>query len=96
MTIGPAGASAVSAAAGASLGVNIAAGGLNTVTFSTGYLVDKTDHIVQQVVNYYDRQGRSSLTQVTRQVRGSSCRSSFKAIQTDLPAQARSGGVRKL
>jgi hypothetical protein len=55
---GPAGAAAGGAAAAASLGVNIAAGGVKNVTSSTGYLVDKTtDQIVQQVINYYNRQG---------------------------------------
>ena len=58
---GPAGAAAGGAAAAASIGVNIAAGGVKNVTSSTGYLVDKTtDQIVQQVVNYYNRQGWSS------------------------------------
>jgi Domain of unknown function (DUF4410) len=58
---GPAGAAAGGAAAAASLGVNIAAGGVKNVTSSTGYLVDKTtDQIVQQVVNYYNRQGWQS------------------------------------
>jgi hypothetical protein len=58
---GPAGAAAGGAAAAASLGVNLAAGGIKNVTSSTGYLVDKTtDQIVQQVVNYYNRQGWSS------------------------------------
>ena len=58
---GPAGAAAGGATAAASLGVNLAAGGLKNVTSSTGYLVDKTtDQIVQQMVNYYNRQGWSS------------------------------------
>ena len=58
---GPAGAAAGGATAAASLGVNIAAGGVKNVTSSTGYLVDKTtDQIVQQVVNYYNRQGWQS------------------------------------
>ena len=58
---GPAGAAAGGAAAAASLGVNIAAGGVKNVTSSTGYLVNKTtDQIGQQVVNYYNRQGWSS------------------------------------
>ena len=58
---GPAGAAAGGAAAAASLGVNIAAGGVKNVTSSTGYLVNKTtDQVVQQVVNYYNRQGWSS------------------------------------
>jgi hypothetical protein len=50
---GPAGAAAGGAAAAASLGVNLAAGGVKNYTSSTGYLVDKTTkQIVQQVVNY--------------------------------------------
>jgi hypothetical protein len=54
---GPAG----GAAAAASIGVNVAAGGVKNFTSSTGYLVDKTsDQIVQQMVNYYNRQGWSS------------------------------------
>lgn len=58
---GPAGAAAGGATAAASLGVNLAAGGVKNVTSSTGYLVDKTtDQIVQQVVNYYNRQGWQS------------------------------------
>src|SRR5271156_2523248 len=58
---GPAGAAAGGAVAAASIGVNIAAGGVKNVTSSTGYLVDKTsDQIVQQMVNYYNRQGWSS------------------------------------
>ncbi|MGH7925154.1 MAG: DUF4410 domain-containing protein [Candidatus Binatus sp.] len=58
---GPAGAAAGGAAAAASLGVNLAAGGVKNVTSSTGYLVNKTtDQIVQMVVNYYNRQGWSS------------------------------------
>jgi hypothetical protein len=55
---GPAGAAAGGATAAASLGVNLAAGGVKNITSSTGYLVDKTtDQIVQQIVNYYNRQG---------------------------------------
>jgi hypothetical protein len=58
---GPAGAAAGGAAAAASIGVNIAAGGVKNITSSTGYLVDKTtDQIVEQMVNYYNRQGWSS------------------------------------
>jgi len=58
---GPAGAAAGGATAAASLGVNLAAGGVKNFTSSTGYLVDKTsEQIVQQVVNYYNRQGWSS------------------------------------
>jgi hypothetical protein len=55
---GPAGAAAGGATAAASLGVNLAAGGVKNFTSSTGYLVDKTaDQVVQQVINYYNRQG---------------------------------------
>jgi hypothetical protein len=58
---GPAGAAAGGATAAASLGVNLAAGGVKNYTSSTGFLVDKTtDQIVQQVVNYYNRQGWQS------------------------------------
>jgi Domain of unknown function (DUF4410) len=58
---GPAGAAAGGTAAAVSLGVNVAAGGVKNVTSSTGYLVDKTsDQIVQQMTNYYKRQGWSS------------------------------------
>jgi Domain of unknown function (DUF4410) len=57
---GPAGAAAGGATAAATLGVNVAAGGVKNVTSSTGFLVDKTtDQIVQQVVNYYNQQGWS-------------------------------------
>src|SRR5271163_2557472 len=46
------------AAAAASLGVNLAAGGVKNYTSSTGYLVDKTtDQIVELIVSYYNRQG---------------------------------------
>jgi hypothetical protein len=55
---GPAGAAAGGATAAASLGVNLAAGGVKNYTSSTGYLVDKTTgQIVEQVANYYNRQG---------------------------------------
>jgi Domain of unknown function (DUF4410) len=58
---GPAGAAAGGAAAAASLAVNVAAGGVKSYTSSTGFLVDKTtDQIVQQLVNYYNRQGWQS------------------------------------
>lgn len=58
---GPAGAAAGGAVAAASIGVNIAAAGVKNVTSATGYLVNKTsDQIVQQMVNYYNRQGWSS------------------------------------
>jgi hypothetical protein len=55
---GPAGAAAGGATAAASLGVNLAAGGVKTYTSSTGFLADKTtDQIVDLVANYYNRQG---------------------------------------
>ena len=55
---GPAGAAAGGAAAAATLGVNLAAGGVKNYTSSTGYLVDKTtDQIVELIVSYYNRQG---------------------------------------
>jgi len=58
---GPAGAAAGGTAAAVSLGVNVAAGGVKNITSSTGYLVNKTsDQIVQQLTNYYNRQGWSS------------------------------------
>lgn len=58
---GPAGAAAGGAVAAASIGVNVAAGGVKNVTSSTGYLVNKTtDQIVELLVNYYQRQGWSS------------------------------------
>ncbi len=58
---GPAGAAAGGAVAAASIGVNVAAAGVKNVTSATGYLVNKTtDQIVEQMVNYYNRQGWSS------------------------------------
>jgi hypothetical protein len=58
---GPAGAAAGGAVAAASIGVNIAAGGVKSYTSSTGFLVDKTtDQIVELVTAYYNRQGWSS------------------------------------
>ena len=57
---GPAGAAAGGAAAAASLGVNLAAGGVKNYTSSTGHLAVKTtEQIVDLVVGYYDRQGWS-------------------------------------
>jgi len=57
---GPAGAAAGGATAAASLGVNVAAGGVKNYTSATGYLADKTtEQIVGLVVGYYDRQGWS-------------------------------------
>jgi Domain of unknown function (DUF4410) len=56
--MGPAGAAAGGATAAASLGVNLAAGGVKSYTSSTGFLADKTtDQIVNVVVAYYNRQG---------------------------------------
>lgn len=55
---GPAGAAAGGATAAATLGVNLAAGGVKNVTSSTGYLADKTSaQIVDQVNGYYAKQG---------------------------------------
>ena len=55
---GPAGAAAGGATAAASLGVNLAAGGVKNYTSSTGYLADKTTtQIVELIANYYNRQG---------------------------------------
>jgi hypothetical protein len=58
---GPAGAAAGGAAAAASLGVNVAAGGVKNVTSSTGFLADKTiTQIVDQISAYYSKQGWGS------------------------------------
>jgi hypothetical protein len=55
---GPAGAAAGGAAAAATLGVNVAAGGVKSVTSSTGFLADKTTaQIVDEVSAYYAQQG---------------------------------------
>jgi hypothetical protein len=55
---GPAGAAAGGATAAATIGLNVAAGGVKSMTSSTGYLVDKTvDQVVNLVVAYYSRQG---------------------------------------
>ena len=55
---GPAGAAAGGATAAATLGVNLAAGGVKNVTSSTGFLADKTaKQIVDQVSGYYAKQG---------------------------------------
>ena len=55
---GPAGAAAGGAAAAATLGVNVAAGGVKSVTSSTGYLVDQSaKQIVNQANNYFSQQG---------------------------------------
>ncbi|MDO8431635.1 MAG: DUF4410 domain-containing protein [Candidatus Binatus sp.] len=55
---GPAGAAAGGATAVASIGLNVAAGGVKSVTSSTGYLADKTStQIVDQIGKYYQNQG---------------------------------------
>jgi len=55
---GPAGAAAGGAAAAASLGVNVAAGGVKSVTSSTSYLADQSaKQIVTQVNNFASQQG---------------------------------------
>jgi hypothetical protein len=55
---GPAGAAAGGATAAASLGVNVAAGGVKSVTSSTGFLADKTaKQITDQIAGYYANQG---------------------------------------
>ncbi|HJZ96751.1 MAG TPA: hypothetical protein VKE70_09585 [Candidatus Solibacter sp.] len=52
------GAAAGGAAAAATLGANVAFGGVKTVTSSTGYLADKTsDQIVIALTNYFSQQG---------------------------------------
>lgn len=54
---GPAGAAAGGATAAASLGVNLAAGGVKNVTSSTGFLADKTaTQITAQINSYYAQQ----------------------------------------
>jgi Domain of unknown function (DUF4410) len=55
---GPAGAAAGGATAAATLGVNVAAGGVKSVTSSTGFLADKTaKQITDQISGYYSNQG---------------------------------------
>jgi hypothetical protein len=55
---GPAGAAAGGAVAAATLGANLAAGGIKTATSSTGFLADKTvSQITDQISSYYARQG---------------------------------------
>src|SRR5579875_489834 len=57
---GPAGAAAGGAAAAASLGVNLAAGGVKSVTSSTAYLAQQSaKQIVDQTNNYLSQQGWS-------------------------------------
>jgi len=58
---GPAGAAAGGATAAASMGVNLAMGGVKNYTSATGFLADKTsDEIVDQITQYYSQQGWSS------------------------------------
>ncbi|HEY2108024.1 MAG TPA: DUF4410 domain-containing protein [Candidatus Binataceae bacterium] len=60
---GPAGAAAGGAAAAASIGVNVAAGGIKTVTSSTAYLTDQSaKQIVSQTNNYFSQQGWNPTT----------------------------------
>jgi Domain of unknown function (DUF4410) len=55
---GPAGAAAGGAAAAASIGVNVAAGGIKSVTSSTAFLSKKTaQQVVDQMNNYFSQQG---------------------------------------
>jgi hypothetical protein len=55
---GPAGAAAGGAAAAASLGVNVAAGGIKSITSSTAYLAQQSaKQIVDQTNNYLSQQG---------------------------------------
>lgn len=55
---GPAGAAAGGATAAASLGVNLAAGGVKNFTSSTGFLADKTaKQVGDQISSYYANQG---------------------------------------
>jgi hypothetical protein len=55
---GPAGAAAGGAAAAASLGVNVAAGGVKSITSSTSYLADQSaKQIVDQTSHYISQQG---------------------------------------
>ncbi len=58
---GPGGAAAGGATAAASMGVNLAMGGVKNYTSATGFLADKTsDEIVDQITEYYAQQGWSS------------------------------------
>ena len=60
---GPAGAAAGGAAAAASLGLNLAAGGVKSVTSSTAYLTDQSaKQIVSQTTNYFSQQGWNPTT----------------------------------
>jgi hypothetical protein len=60
---GPAGAAAGGAAAAASLGLNLAAGGVKSVTASTAYLTDQSaKQIVSQSNNYFSQEGWNPTT----------------------------------
>jgi hypothetical protein len=60
---GPAGAAAGGAAAAASIGVNVAAGGVKSITSSTSYLTDQSaKQIVSQANNYFSQQGWNPTT----------------------------------
>jgi Domain of unknown function (DUF4410) len=60
---GPAGAAAGGAAAAASLGVNLAAGGVKSITSSTSYLTQQSaKQIVDQANNYFSQQGWNPTT----------------------------------
>jgi len=60
---GPAGAAAGGAAAAASIGVNVAAGGVKSITSSTSYLADQSaKQIVDQTNNYFSQQGWNPTT----------------------------------
>ena len=58
---GPAGAAAAGGVSAATVGVNLAMGGVKNYTSATGFLADKTsDEIVDQIAQYYAQQGWSS------------------------------------
>jgi hypothetical protein len=58
---GPAGAAAAGGVSAATIGVNLAMGGLKNYTSATGFLADKTsDEIVDQIEEYYAQQGWSA------------------------------------
>lgn len=58
---GPAGAAAAGGVSAATIGVNVAMGGVKNYTSATGFLADKTsDGIVDQITEYYAQRGWSS------------------------------------
>jgi Domain of unknown function (DUF4410) len=58
---GPAGAAAAGGVSAATIGVNLAMGGVKSYTSATGFLADKTsDEIVDQITQYYAQQGWSA------------------------------------